>query len=508
MIRMNDNQNFVRRFKTILGSKSFFYAIVALFCLQALWIALSNRYPMAFDEDYHFGLIRIYAHHLIPFWHAQPTNSDVYGAVFRDPSYLYHYLMSFPYRLISLFTNSQTAQVLCLRFINIGLFATGLFIFRRLLYKVSRSATITNFCLLLYVLIPVVPLLAGQINYDNLFIPLVGLSLLWFLDFATELWRYQRINTYRLILLLTLCLLVSLVKYAFLPIFLAIAVLIVVLIVRRLKHWHKFKTTLLFGLSLIGKRTLILLAVLLAVSGLLFTERYGLNIINYHTPLPDCAQVLNEQRCGAYGPWNRDHALEIQKTAHASNIFYYFGHEWLYGMWFRLFFAVDGPITTFETRGPLPVPGITAIVLAAASLPVLFLSTSYIRKKYQGLVLLLVPGIFYVLVLFVDGYRAYVRTAQPVAINGRYLLPVLPLVLLLVALSWSKLLGTLSSLKVALAAATVLCLIWGGGVLTFVLRSNDYWYWNSSAVRSLNYNVRSKIGPITPGYSSPVEFLR
>jgi hypothetical protein len=51
-------------------------------------------------------------------------------------------------------------------------------------------------------------------------------------------------------------------------------------------------------------------------------------------------------------------------------------------------------------------------------------------------------------------------------------------------------------------------MIWGGGVLTFVLRSNDYWYWNSSAVRSLNYNVRSKIGPITPGYSSPVEFLR
>src|SRR6185312_5810861 len=101
-----------RRILTIVSSPRFFWAIVLLLAFQASWIALSARYPMAFDEDFHFGVIRIYAHHLSPFLSGQPPGADAYGAVAHDPSYLYHYLMSFPYRLISLFTDNQTAQVI------------------------------------------------------------------------------------------------------------------------------------------------------------------------------------------------------------------------------------------------------------------------------------------------------------------------------------------------------------------------------------------------------------
>ena len=85
---------------------------MALFVLQAAWIALSGRYPMAFDENFHLGIIRLYAHHISPFWSGQPAGANAFGAVARDPSYLYQYLMSFPYRLVSIFTSSQTAHVL------------------------------------------------------------------------------------------------------------------------------------------------------------------------------------------------------------------------------------------------------------------------------------------------------------------------------------------------------------------------------------------------------------
>lgn len=66
---------------------------------------------MAFDERLPLGIITLYAHHLSPFWQAQPAHADAFGAVFRDPSYLYHWLMSFPYRFVSIFTDNHTTIV-------------------------------------------------------------------------------------------------------------------------------------------------------------------------------------------------------------------------------------------------------------------------------------------------------------------------------------------------------------------------------------------------------------
>ena len=47
--------------------------------------------------------------------------------------------MSFPYRLVEAITSSQAVQVIFLRFINIGLFAWGLVLYRRLLADKARA---------------------------------------------------------------------------------------------------------------------------------------------------------------------------------------------------------------------------------------------------------------------------------------------------------------------------------------------------------------------------------
>src|SRR5665213_1904608 len=139
------NSSFAGRCMAALGSPRFFNVILALLVLQAGWIALTGLYPMAFDEDFHLGIIRLYAHHLSPFWSSQPQGANMFGAVARDPSYLYQYLMSFPYRLISLFTRDQTIIVIWLRFINIGLFAGGLALFRRVLLKMGVGRAIVHY---------------------------------------------------------------------------------------------------------------------------------------------------------------------------------------------------------------------------------------------------------------------------------------------------------------------------------------------------------------------------
>ncbi len=493
---------------SVFGNPRFFRVILALLVVQAAWIALTGRYPMAFDEDFHLGIIRLYAHHISPFWSGQPQNADMFGAVARDPSYLYQYLMSFPYRLISLFTGDQTIQVLILRAIDIGLFAGGVALYRRLMMKAGTSVAMVNLCLLIFVLIPITPLLAAQINYDNLLLPVTALALLMTLDFDARLAKKKQLDTGLLAGLLIVCLLSSLVKYAFLPLFAAIVGFIAVRLWQRYRSPRTIGGQLLAGWRRLSGWSQAGLVAALIVSGGLFVQRYGINIVRYHEPVPDCSQVLSVKECSQYGPWIRNYNLELANIGGRHSPLT-FTADWLYGMWLRTFFAVDGPATNFQTRGPLLVPGISAIVFAAAGVIAVAAAGPKLLRRYNAPVLWLFAAapIVYAGALWLDDYKAFVQTGQAVAINGRYLLPVLLPILLLVAASAGELLKHKAVLKLYLAAVVVLCLAWGGGALTYILRSNDAWYWPSPAVRTANHAVQRVLGPVTPGYRDPTQFM-
>jgi hypothetical protein len=504
------NTSFSRRFITVLGSPAFFWAILAFLVLQAAWIALSGRYPMAFDEDFHLGIIRLYAHHLGPFWSGQPANADMFGAVARDPSYLYHFLMSFPYRLISVFTTDQTIQVLILRAINIGLFAGGLALYRRLMLKTGVSKALVHCCLLVFVLVPIVPFLAAQINYDNLFLPATALALLLAVRFDTVLAKQKRLDSKSILQLLIVCLLASLVKYAFLPVFAAIAVFVIVRAwqsrrVAPKKLWRSLATSwqALSGWLRLG------LVVALILSAGLFVERYGVNLVRYHEPVPDCSKVLTVKQCSAFGAWVRDYDYEAANV-HGPRSPVSFTREWLYGMWLRTFFAVGGSGTDFETRGPLLVPSLGVIILAGASVLAVPAAARRLLKRYNAPVLWLffMAAASYIGILWLDEYKAFLHTGHPVAINGRYLLPVLLPVLLIAAAAVNELIKQKQALRLVIASAAILCFAWGGGTLTFILRSDDAWYWPSPAARTANHAVQRVLGPVTPGYIYKTQFLR
>src|SRR6187401_2990964 len=103
----------------VLASSWFWRVILGFFVLEALWFVFSAAYPMAFDEDFHFGVTAIYSHQWLPFLDGQPPHASQFGSLATDPSYLFHYLMSFPLRFIALFTDNQAAQVIFLRVLNV-----------------------------------------------------------------------------------------------------------------------------------------------------------------------------------------------------------------------------------------------------------------------------------------------------------------------------------------------------------------------------------------------------
>lgn len=496
-----------RHLLNFLGSNKFFWIIVGIFTLQALWLACSALYPMAFDEDFHLGLIKLYAHHVSPFWDGYPAGGDAFGALTRDPSYLYHYLMSFPYRLISLLTSNQSAQIIILRFINVAFVAYALVLYRRLLLKTKASAAIVNLSLAVFILVPILPYLAAQINYDNLLLPLVAWSLLLTLKLRAS-FKKNSVDTKTLLILASVLMTTSLVKYAFLPIFIVIILYLLygayITYVTPKKLWY----ALVKGSSSLSKPLLISLSFLVLLTGGLFVERYGVNIIKYHAPVADCGEVLDFDHCKSYGPWIRDYYLEQNKaSSHLSPLA--FNNDWFQGMWFRSFFAISGAGNGFQNSGPLTWPAIGTIIFASVGILAFILNAKKLFKIYSSTVmwLLLLPSLFYVGVLWLDNYKMYKDTGIAVAINGRYLLPIVPVAILLSTLAINEALKERMRLKMAAGLIVLICFVCGGGTLTWILRSHDSWYWPNGPLNGTNRFIQRNIGPYVPGYRHPEQYM-
>jgi uncharacterized membrane protein YwzB len=478
----------------MIGSRGFFRFVMGLFIVQSIWIAFSALYPQAFDEDFHFGLIKTYSHYWLPFLTKQPPNANAYGAVARDPSYLYHYLMSFPFRFIELFTSSQTTQVICLRIIDIGLFAVGLYLFRKLLLRTGLSTNLANVSLLIFTLIPIVPQLAAQISYDDLLFPLIAWICLQGFDITDRI-RKHKIPSARLIVFGITIILTGIVKYASLPISMAVVLFLAWQIYLEYKLdfkkiWKAFKT----DFKKHSPKLRIILVLLLLVSIGMFLERDGVNVVKYHKIEPNCAKVLSVKQCQPYSAWYVNYVRHEYLVGGQYRIQYNFiqySYKWFYWMWYRLFFAVNGPTSGFANKSPLPVPSLCAVVLAAISLFALLRSHRKIYKDNPYLVMLTLVILVYSAVLFTQGYVTYRYTAVLENMNGRYLLPILLPLAAIMGLALSEAFRKAKVYKPLIVIVVLLLFLQGGGVLTFILSSDKTWYWDNKTIVKVNKDARS-----------------
>lgn len=488
-------ERFAQTVTRVLRSRRFFVGAMIFFVFECLWIAFSARYPQAFDEQSHFGLIRFYSHHWSPFIANAPPSTYSFGAITRDPSYLYHYLMSFPYRLLALFIHGQAAQVIILRLIDVTLFTFGLYTFYKVLLRAKISRPLANVSIWIMVLIPIVPQLAAQINYDDLLFPLVALTCRLTFDVYERL-REKRVDMRKVLLLLSLCLLSSIVKYAYLPIFVAVCVFVLG------AAWYVFRDELkslwraiaedFFELS---KMLRVGLCALVLLSFGVFSQRYVVNMVKYHNPVPDCGQVLTVKDCLNYGPWNRNYNDAQGKPSTASKNPIKFTGEWFFGLYYRLFFAINGDYVNYF---PLPLPSLAAIVLTFSAALALALEWRRVLRGNALLVFLLLISVFYCGALWFDNYKDFVRAGQPVAINGRYLLPVLLPFGAIVGRAFSLTLRRRSwrVVKPIVAFAVLVMFVAGGGVFTFISRSDSSWYWPNPIVTHVNNAAHHALSPI------------
>jgi len=497
-------RDYYKKIANFAASRKFFYTIVVLMLIEGCWIALSSRYPMAFDEAFHLGAIKLYAQHISPWWNGQPIDADVLGAISRDPSYIYHWLMSFPYRLINEVFHDTIRQVIVLRLINVAIFACGLFVCRKLLLKATSSNALVNLALLFLVLTPVIPSLAGQINYDNLLFVLVPSALLLALLFVEQLRDKKQFNLRLLGSLSVLCLLTSLVKYAFLPIFLVIASFVLFSIYKtyRASNRHLGKD-LKIGYNSLSRLSKISLAVGLVLSSIIFLERYGMNAIRYHTPLPECNQVLSIDRCQSYGPWKRNHDILRSKGQPYSGTVHFttltFAQHWIYVLYRSLFYVLNGPDSSYTVGEPLLLPAKIAVLVFGAGLSCLVGHWRQIFRSNYARILLAGTVVVYAGVLWLQNYADYLHLGQPVALQGRYLVPILAPLNLLIGIAIARATKSYKKAQVILAAVVIFLFLQGGGIVTFIVRSDDTWYIDNSRSVHVNRVVQPTVKQLVIG---------
>lgn len=472
------------KFLYFASTAGFFYTVVILFVLGALYIAAASSYPMAFDEEFHLGLIKIYASSLLPFGIEHTSDMAQYGAATADASYLFHYLFSFPYRLMDAIGLSDVAIIIVLRIINIGFVVAGLLVLRKAFREAGFGRAVTNVSLAFVTFIPVFPLLAAHINYDNVLFLVIAWCILLLVRLTRAVQEGRALPLQESVFLVVAVLIGMSIKYAFLPLALAMFIWLLWLLVAGYRSHQQTISSQLRAYSLQWKGARAetkRLWIVLVILSTFFASHYLTNILTYGSPIPSCERVFSESECQAYGPWNRNKEYEAAKSESFQPLSFpaYMTKEWFPGMTQRLTFAVAGKTNDFETK--LPFPALVSLFVGLSFIGLICTIVQAVRRNvpwFGGLTVLL--SAVYVGALSFQLYGDYIDTAEPVAINGRYLLPLLPLVAVVFVHAIRTVLRRvdvrlLSALTFLLLAAALVC---GAGATTYIVLADQHWFWN------------------------------
>lgn len=455
----------------LLASSWMFVATTALFTAEAGRLALTGRFPGAFDEAFHLGLIQLFAHRLNPVLTSQTSDMYRFGPLVHNPPFLYHYLMSFPYRLLAFFTDSVTVQIICLRFINIALVVASLIVLRKFLRLMCVSDALANVLILAFALTPLTAVVASQINYDNLLI-LAGAVCMYIALAFMQQFDKGRFDTKKLLILLCLCLFASLIKFAFLPAFAAIAIAIAWKLIIRRRAAGGLKMKARRDFAGIPKRMKLVLLMGLALGSLLFAWFYLVNVAEYHSPAPQCDQIRSVRDCEHYYAYHNNYALqkyhETHPAANSLNALQY-GAYWFMSNTFQLF----GAQVPLQGSLYIPTPYLMIVsLLGAASFACTAVNFKKMLKQNPDLSLSIIASLLYLACLWARNYQDYLRVGEPTFIHGRYLLPVLLYTYLVLAsgvrnaLQGTRLPGLAA--KTVLALAVVFSFVYYGGIRSYV----------------------------------------
>ncbi|MCA9329282.1 hypothetical protein KDA11_01435, partial [Candidatus Saccharibacteria bacterium] len=248
------------------------------------------------------------------------------------------------------------------------------------------------------------------------------------LNTAITLYRQPAIPD--ILWLIIVSLILALTKETFLPVTLLVYVLVVAGWLKEYsikKLYRKIINDLTLSWQYARfKLILVLTIILLIVSFGLFAERYAQNYIRYKRTTPACNKVHAEDECMQHGIYRRntgqrkEYLALLNDGGRPSMNFLEFTRVWLRAVYDRTY-SYRGMNTinlSLSVRVITVLCGIIVLIYAVRGL--LVNKINLLQKA------LLIITISYVILVFMYNYNIYRYYGYPFAIQGRYLLPVLP----------------------------------------------------------------------------------
>ena len=180
----------------------------------------------------------------------------------------------------------------------------------------------------------------------------------------------------------------------------------------------------------------------------------------------------------------------------------HFLSAWAKGMMHRLYFAINYDYFNYEE---LPIPITSAFIIGGVGLILSAVFCWILFKRNRLLVLPATVIIVYVASILYVNFTDYLHFKTMLAINGRYLILILPLLFVLLASAYRVFFERITphharAYIIGLTVVALLLASQGGGLLTFIVRSDQTWYWpNNTTVTNINLGTKNAITPLIFG---------
>lgn len=347
----------------ILRSQKLFIVILIVFVVQGVFFAFTVNPSLQDGPTYldrTVGVVPDGNRHMAVIYHhaSQPLAESLLiknmqgqemtmGDLERFPSYLYQFLMSFLARIALVFGVSDWWVVMMIRLIGVGFGVLALIVFRKIILEIKAGHIIANLAMLGLAMTGSFAYMSPAENYD------VPAFLLWLVFLLASLRLFIRKDPVQLYWMLLAFLVLSITKYTYIPFAGATGVVAVFLYVYNVgyaKVWQYTTKELSAATKRLPHWKLWLLGGLTLLFSVLFIERIGVNLVQYHDIKPRCDRIHSVEECMQGSVYARNHdrivAVEAGETwteeyeffdyterwfeRYYHSTYYYMGHIWVY----------------------------------------------------------------------------------------------------------------------------------------------------------------------------------
>lgn len=389
--------------------------IYIYFFAFTLFLAITIKFGVAPDETHHYNFIKYYAGKSIDPLLPQQNSDFSLGSVNTEVSYLYHYLMSFIYRLADAI---GVGTVIAIKFVNI-IFGLGTLIGLNYIAKALKlNKKVRLATIFLIANIPMFMFISASISYDNLVILMSVAAVCLTLNIRTQF------TLAKITALTSIVFLGPVVKKAFLPISIVFAGYIIYVAYR---HRQAIKKQTLSLHKNNPIKLFLYIGVLLAAMSIL-SFKYVSNVVNYGSIKPKCNEVLTHEECLNNPIYNRTHSYN-ERNIQVKPI----SEDKYLVSWINL--MVDRTYGLFGHRDFNNNPAIISLALIATYIFIILFFRKISWKNFKSTVIPILL-IFYMLVLLYTNYKSYTKRGDiALAVQGRYAFPVLmPFILFVVSM--------------------------------------------------------------------------